>query len=52
MRGRTKLAAILLCALMAPVAAACDREDRRDVEEGVNDVGREVDQADKDGKDD
>ena len=57
----TALAATLL--LPAGALVACDAEDRRDVEEGVNnvkkkaeDVANEVekraDQADTDGKDD
>lgn len=31
---------------------ACDREDRADVREGVNEVEKEVDRLDQDGKDD
>ena len=31
---------------------ACDKEDRKDVEEVGNDVDKEVDQLDTDGKDD
>ena len=55
----------LAAALIVPtgVLVACDAEDRRDVEEGVNDVkqkakkiGKDLekraDQADSDGKDD
>lgn len=31
---------------------ACDREDRKDVEEGVEDADRQIDKLDDDGKDD
>ena len=32
--------------------AACDREDQRDVEEVGDEINKEVDQLDDDGKDD
>ncbi len=38
--------------LLTPLTAACDREDRRDVREGVKDVEEGIDDADTDGKDD
>jgi len=40
--------------LLVPAAAgvACDREDRQDVEEAGNEVEKEVDKLDTDGKDD
>ncbi|MDQ3940525.1 MAG: hypothetical protein M3238_04150 [Actinomycetota bacterium] len=31
---------------------ACDREDRADLREGVNDADKEIDKLDSDGKDD
>jgi hypothetical protein len=31
---------------------ACDREDRKDVKEGVKEVEREIDELDSEGKDD
>lgn len=63
---RDKIARLLLAGLLAAASAtgiACDREDERDIQEGVNDVeegaedvGKEVedavDDADSDGKDD
>lgn len=52
---KEQLARIGLVALLAvPVggAVACDKEDRQDVEEAGNDVEKEVDQLDSDGKDD
>ena len=62
---RRKGSALLLAALLglASPLVACDREDERDVQEGINDVqegveeGAEevedaVDDADTDGKDD
>ena len=52
---KEQLARIGLVALLAvPVggAVACDKEDRKDVEEVGNDIEKEVDNADTDGKDD
>ena len=62
---RRRLPAVLLAAVLglASPLVACDREDERDVQEGINDVqegvedGAEevedaVDDADTDGKDD
>ena len=44
---------LVACLLTAPVTAvACDREDQRDVEEVGREIENEVDEADKDGKDD
>lgn len=44
---------VVACLLTAPMTAvACDREDRRDVEEVGRNIENEVDEADKDGKDD
>ncbi len=52
----TRRAASLLLAGMlvtTPVLAACDKEDRADVREGVKDVEEGIDeQIDTDGKDD
>ena len=52
---RNRVARFVLAAmLLAPGAtlAACDREDARDVQEGVNDADRQIDKLDTDGKDD
>ena len=52
---RQRLARIGLIALLAvPIggAVACDKEDVKDVEEVGNDIEKEVDNADTDGKDD
>lgn len=38
--------------LFGAAGVACDKEDRKDVEEVGNDVEKEVDQLDSDGKDD
>ena len=38
--------------LLLPAGVACDREDRKDVEEVGDDIDKEVDQLDSDGKDD
>ena len=55
---KRKLAALALAILVVPTAA-CDREDKRDVKEIGREVGdeaenveKEVDKLDKDGKDD
>ena len=44
---------LALC-LSIPLAAgvACDREDERDIQEGVNDADKQIDKLDNDGKDD
>ena len=47
---RLGLAGLLL--LPAGAATACDKEDRKDAEEVGNDIDKEVDQLDSDGKDD
>ncbi len=48
-----KFAAACSAALMLSLGvAACDREDARDVREGINDVEKGVDELDSDGKDD
>lgn len=63
---KPKIAAVLMAGCLgiaAPTFVACDKEDMRDVEEGVNDAERGVedavddaddaiDKADTDGKDD
>ena len=52
---RQQLARIGLVALLAvPVgtAVACDKEDVKDAEEVGNDIDKEVDKLDSDGKDD
>ena len=46
---RLGLAGLLL---LPAGAAACDREDKQDVKEVGEDVEKEVDQLDSDGKDD
>ena len=63
MRTRKIAAVAVALSLSVPVLGACDREDARDVEEGVNDLENEVeegaseleeeiDDADSDGQDD
>ncbi len=43
----------ILLALSAPATlVACDREDARDVEEGVEEADEQIDKLDSDGKDD
>ncbi len=52
---KEKLARIGFAALLAVPAVAgiaCDKEDQQDVEEVGNDVEKNVDKLDKDGKDD
>ena len=52
---REKLARLGLAALLivpAGTAIACDKEDQKDVEEVGNDIEKNIDEADKDGKDD
>ena len=46
---RLGLAGLLL---LPAGAVACDKEDRKDVEEVGDDIDKEVDQLDSDGKDD
>ncbi|MGH2808923.1 MAG: hypothetical protein ACRDKT_16790 [Actinomycetota bacterium] len=44
---------LVACLFTAPVTGiACDREDQRDVEQVGRDIEKEIDEADKDGKDD
>lgn len=38
--------------MLGATGVACDKEDRQDVQEVGNDVEKEVDQLDTDGKDD
>ncbi|HYP23115.1 MAG TPA: hypothetical protein VEV43_06045 [Actinomycetota bacterium] len=38
--------------MLGATGVACDKEDRKDVQEVGNDVDKEVDQLDSDGKDD
>jgi hypothetical protein len=53
MKSRIASAALSAALVLAPSSlVACDREDRADVREGVNDVDRQVDKLDSDGKDD
>ena len=53
MFGRRRVAFLLTAVLgLASPLVACDREDRKDVEEGINDVEDVIDDADTDGKDD
>lgn len=52
---RHRLARIGLVALLAVPAAgtvACDKEDVKDVEEAGNEVDKQIDKLDSDGKDD
>jgi len=51
---RNRLAGLGFAALLlVPGAAvACDQEDQKDVQEGVNDAENQIDNADTDGKDD
>ena len=52
---KEQLARIGLAALLAVPAGgaiACDKEDRKDVEEAGNEAEKEIDQLDSDGKDD
>jgi hypothetical protein len=53
-RNRRVASALTAASLLmgAGSLAACDREDRKDVEEGVNEVDKELDKLDSDGKDD
>ena len=53
MRQRLARSALAIAVVLSMGAtAACDREDQRDVEEVGNEVEKEVDQLDNDGKDD
>ena len=53
MRERLARSALAIAVVLSMGAtAACDREDQRDVEEVGNDIDKEVDQLDSDGKDD
>ena len=47
-----RIGLVALLALSGSTAIACDKEDVKDVEEVGNDVDKEVDQLDSDGKDD
>ncbi|HEX2195602.1 MAG TPA: hypothetical protein VHJ76_01645 [Actinomycetota bacterium] len=50
---RKMLPALVAAGLfVGATGVACDKEDRQDVQEVGNDVEREVDQLDSDGKDD
>ena len=50
---RKVLPALMAAGLMlGATGVACDKEDKQDVKEVGNDVDREVDQLDSDGKDD
>lgn len=52
---RDKLARVALAATLgigAGAIGACDREDQKDVEEVGNEIDKNVDQLDNDGKDD
>ena len=54
MRNRRFASAVLAASLLVGAGGltACDKEDRKDVEEGVDQVDKEADQLDSDGKDD
>lgn len=49
-----KVLPVLMAAglMLGATGVACDKEDRQDVKEVGNDVEKEVDQLDSDGKDD
>ena len=48
-----RLGLVVALSLGVPAAfAACDREAMKDVEEGVDEVDKEIDKLDSDGKDD
>lgn len=51
---RRKFMPVLMAAglLLGATGVACDKEDRKDVEEVGNDVEKGVDDLDSDGKDD
>lgn len=53
MRQRLARSALAIAVVLSMGATvACDREDQRDLEEVGNEVEKEVDQLDNDGKDD
>lgn len=53
MRERLVRLGLVTClAISGGGAIACDKEDRKDIEEGVNDADKEIDKLDSDGKDD
>ena len=52
MRERLLRLGVAACLLVPAGAIACDKEDQRDIEEGVNDADKEIDKLDSDGKDD
>ena len=47
-----RLGFVALLVVPATAGIACDKEDQKDVEEVGNDIDKEVDKLDKDGKDD
>ena len=51
---RRKLSSVLLALglLVSAGGVACDKEDKKDVEEVGDNIDQEVDDADSDGKDD
>jgi hypothetical protein len=51
-RRAASIGLVALLSLGSVGLTACDRKDRRDIEEGGNGVEREVDNADNDGQDD
>ena len=52
MARRIPAALVAAGLLLGATGAACDKEDRKDVKEVGNDVDRNIDQLDSDGKDD
>lgn len=54
MRERLLRLGLVAClAISGGAALACDKEDQKDLEEGVNDAEKEIDKnVDTDGKDD
>lgn len=53
MRQKLRRSGVVAFVVLAAFGgSACDREDVRDVEEGVNEVDQKIDSLDSDGKDD
>ena len=52
MARRIPSALVAAVLMLGATGVACDKEDRQDVKEVGNDVDKEVDKLDSDGKDD
>ena len=52
MTGKITLALVAAALFLGGAGVACDKEDRKDVQEVGNDVEKGVDDLDSDGKDD